>query len=189
MDGALRKVRAIRQGNPLAADTALGAQVSNEQMTRILGYVETGKSEGAELIEGGERVSPGGELDGGYYVSPTIFKGRNQMRIFQEEVFGPFVSVTTFKTPQEALEIANDTRYGLGAGVWSRDTNRNFALARGIQAGRVWSNCYHVYPSHAAFGGYKDSGVGRECHKDMLRAYQQTKNVLASYSDKPQGFY
>ena len=189
MEGAMKKVAAIKQGNPFEADTALGAQVSQEQLDRIVGYVSTGKEEGAELVSGGERARPGGELNDGFYVQPTIFKGDNKMRIFQEEVFGPFVSVTTFKTPQQALAIANDTPYGLGAGVWSRDNNRNFSIAKGLQAGRVWSNCYHLYPSHAAFGGYKESGVGRECHKSALQAYQQTKNVLASYSDQPLGFY
>jgi aldehyde dehydrogenase len=189
MERALKRVGAIVQGSPLDLTTMIGAQASSEQLEKILSYIDVGKKEGAEVLIGGERNVLGGELKGGYYVKPTVFKGHNKMRIFQEEIFGPVVSVTTFKTDEEALAIANDTLYGLGAGVWSRDANRCYRFGRGIQAGRVWTNCYHAYPAHAAFGGYKQSGVGRENHKMMLDHYQQTKNMLVSYSPQKLGFF
>jgi len=189
MERALKRVGAIVQGSPLDPTTMIGAQASSEQLEKILSYIDVGKKEGAEVLIGGERNVLGGELKGGYYVKPTVFKGHNKMRIFQEEIFGPVVSVTTFKTDEEALAIANDTLYGLGAGVWSRDANRCYRFGRGIQAGRVWTNCYHAYPAHAAFGGYKQSGVGRENHKMMLDHYQQTKNMLVSYSPQKLGFF
>ena len=189
MEKAVKRVEAIRQGNPLDMTTMIGAQASSEQMEKILAYLDIGKQEGAEVLTGGARNDLGGELASGYYVKPTIFKGHNKMRVFQEEIFGPVVSVTTFKDEKEAMEIANDTLYGLGAGVWSRDANRCYRFGRGVQAGRVWTNCYHAYPAHAAFGGYKQSGIGRETHKMMLDHYQQTKNMLVSYSDKALGFF
>ena len=177
------------QGDPLDPATMIGAQASSEQLEKILAYIDIGKQEGAELLAGGERATMTGDLAGGYYVKPTVFKGHNKMRIFQEEIFGPVVSVTTFKDEDEALAIANDTLYGLGAGVWTRDMNRAYRFGRGIQAGRVWTNCYHAYPAHAAFGGYKQSGIGRENHKMMLDHYQQTKNMLVSYNPKKLGFF
>ncbi len=189
MDRALKRVAAIKQGNPLDKGTMIGAQASSEQMEKILSYLDLGKQEGAQCLIGGERNMLQGDLEGGYYIKPTVFKGHNKMRIFQEEIFGPVVSVTTFKDEEEALAIANDTLYGLGAGVWSRDMNTAFRMGRGIQAGRVWTNCYHAYPAHAAFGGYKQSGIGRENHKMMLDHYQQTKNLLVSYSEQPLGFF
>jgi aldehyde dehydrogenase len=189
MERAIQRVEAITQGHPLDTGTMLGAQASQEQMEKILSYIDLGKQEGAQCLTGGERHMQGGELAAGYYIKPTVFKGHNKMRIFQEEIFGPVVSVTTFKTEEEALEIANDTLYGLGAGVWSRDGARAFRMGRGIQAGRVWTNCYHQYPAHAAFGGYKQSGIGRENHKMMLDHYQQTKNLLVSYSPNKLGFF
>ena len=189
MERALKRVAAIKQANPLDPTTMIGAQVSSEQLEKILSYIDIGHKEGAELLTGGKRAQLGGELDGGYYVEPTVFKGHNRMRIFQEEIFGPVVSVTTFKNESDALEIANDTLYGLGAGLWTRDVNRCHRLGRGIQAGRVWINCYHAYPAHAAFGGYKQSGIGRETHSMMLDHYQQTKNLLVSYSPKKLGFF
>ena len=189
MERAIKRVAAIKQGNPLEASTMIGAQASTEQLEKILSYLDLGKQEGAQCLIGGERNRLKDDLEGGYYVQPTVFKGHNKMRIFQEEIFGPVVSVTTFKDEEEALAIANDTLYGLGAGVWSRDMNTAFRMGRGIQAGRVWTNCYHAYPAHAAFGGYKQSGVGRETHKMMLDHYQQTKNMLVSYSDKALGFF
>ncbi|WP_315724908.1 MULTISPECIES: aldehyde dehydrogenase [unclassified Bradyrhizobium] len=189
MERALQRVGAIVQGSPLDPATMIGAQASAEQMSKILSYIDIGKNEGAQLLIGGERNLLGGDLAGGYYVKPTVFKGHNKMRVFQEEIFGPVVSVTTFKTEDEALSIANDTLYGLGAGVWSRDANTCYRFGRAIQAGRVWTNCYHAYPAHAAFGGYKQSGVGRETHKVMLDHYQQTKNMLVSYSPKKLGFF
>jgi aldehyde dehydrogenase len=189
MERALKRVAAIRQGNPLDKATMIGAQASQEQLEKILSYIDLGKQEGAQCLIGGERNALAGDLAGGYYVKPTVFKGHNKMRIFQEEIFGPVLSVTTFKDEAEALEIANDTLYGLGAGVWSRDGNRAFRMGRGIQAGRVWTNCYHQYPAHAAFGGYKQSGIGRENHKMMLDHYQQTKNLLVSYTQQPLGFF
>jgi len=189
MEKALKRVAAIKQGSPLEMSTMIGAQASSEQFEKILSYLDIGKQEGAKALIGGEPNQLEGELAGGYYVKPTVFKGHNKMRIFQEEIFGPVVAVTTFKDEEEALAIANDTLYGLGAGVWSRDTNRAFRMGRGIQAGRVWTNCYHHYPAHAAFGGYKASGIGRENHKMMLDHYQQTKNLLVSYSEQPMGFF
>ena len=189
MERAIKRVEAIKQGHPLDPSTMIGAQASQEQMEKILSYIDLGKQEGAQCLTGGERNLQSGELAAGYYVKPTVFKGHNKMRIFQEEIFGPVVSVTTFKTEEEALEIANDTLYGLGAGVWTRDGARAFRMGRGIQAGRVWTNCYHAYPAHAAFGGYKQSGIGRETHKMMLDHYQQTKNLLVSYSQNKLGFF
>ncbi len=189
MERALSRVKAIKQGNPLEMATMIGAQASSEQVEKILSYIDIGKQEGAQCLTGGARKRLDGELEGGYYVEPTVFKGHNRMRIFQEEIFGPVVSVTTFKDEEEALAIANDTLYGLGAGVWTRDTGMAFRMGRGIEAGRVWTNCYHAYPAHAAFGGYKMSGIGRENHKMMLDHYQQTKNLLVSYSDKALGFF
>jgi aldehyde dehydrogenase len=189
MARALDRVAAIKQGDPRSPATMIGAQASNEQMEKILSYIDIGKQEGAQLLTGGARADLGGDLSGGFYIQPTVFHGNNKMRIFQEEIFGPVVSVTTFKTDEEALAIANDTLYGLGAGVWSRDANRCYRFGRAIQAGRVWTNCYHAYPAHAAFGGYKQSGIGRETHKMMLDHYQQTKNLLVSYSAKKLGFF
>jgi len=189
MERALARVAAIRQGSPLEGSTMIGAQASNDQLEKILSYIDIGKAEGAELLIGGERNVLPGELSSGYYVKPTVFRGNNKMRIFQEEIFGPVVSVATFKDEEEALHIANDTLYGLGAGVWTRDGNRAYRFGRAIQAGRVWTNCYHLYPAHAAFGGYKQSGIGRETHKMMLDHYQQTKNLLVSYSPKALGFF
>src|SRR5215469_1858584 len=189
MERALKRVAAIQQGHPLDTKTMIGAQASQEQLEKILSYIDLGKQEGAQCLIGGEQNKLDGELSKGYYVKPTVFRGHNKMRIFQEEIFGPVVSVTTFKNEEEALEIANDTLYGLGAGVWTRDGTRAYRFGREIQAGRVWTNCYHAYPAHAAFGGYKQSGVGRENHKMMLDHYQQTKNLLVSYSDKPLGFF
>ncbi|HSJ39072.1 MAG TPA: aldehyde dehydrogenase [Planococcus sp. (in: firmicutes)] len=186
---ALERVAAIKTGNPLDPETMMGAQASTEQMEKILSYLDIGKQEGAEVLAGGDRNNLEGEYSEGYYIQPTVFKGHNKMRIFQEEIFGPVVSVTTFKTKEEALEIANDTLYGLGAGIWTRDTNTAYRFGRGIQAGRVWTNCYHQYPAHAAFGGYKMSGFGRENHLMMLNHYQQTKNMLVSYSENKQGFF
>ena len=178
---ALARVGAIRQGNPLDTETMIGAQASNDQLEKILSYIDIGKQEGAKVLIGGARADLGGELSGGYYVQPTVFEGDNSMRIFQEEIFGPVVSVTRFSDEADALKIANDTLYGLGAGVWSRDGNRAYRAGREIKAGRVWTNNYHAYPAHAAFGGYKQSGIGRETHKMMLEHYQQTKNLLVSY--------
>ncbi len=189
MEKAVDRVRLIKQGHPLEPDTMIGAQASNDQLEKILSYIDIGKAEGAKVLTGGGRADLGGELAKGYYVEPTVFEGHNRMRIFQEEIFGPVVSVTTFKTEEEALEIANDTLYGLGAGLWTRDANRAFRVGRAVQAGRVWTNCYHLYPAHAAFGGYKQSGIGRENHRMMLDHYQQTKNLLVSYSPKPMGFF
>jgi len=189
MERAIERVEAIVQGSPLDPATMIGAQASSEQLEKILSYIDIGKQEGAEVLTGGERSRLGGELENGYYVKPTVFRGHNKMRIFQEEIFGPVVSVTTFKDEAEALDIANDTLYGLGAGVWSRDANICYRFGRAIKAGRVWTNCYHAYPAHAAFGGYKQSGIGRENHKMMLDHYQQTKNMLVSYSPKKLGFF
>jgi aldehyde dehydrogenase len=189
MARALERVKAIKQGDPLDTDTMMGAQASAMQMDKILTYLQVGKDEGAQLLAGGERAQLGGDLAGGYYVQPTLFKGNNQMRIFREEIFGPVLAVTTFKDEAQALEIANDTPYGLGAGVWTRDSNTAYRMGRAIKAGRVWTNCYHAYPAHATFGGYKESGIGRETHKMMLDHYQQTKNLLVSYSPKKLGFF
>lgn len=183
------RTKAVRQGDPLDTETMIGAQASNDQLEKILSYIEIGKSEGAKVLTGGERADLGGDLSGGYYVQPTIFAGDNAMRIFQEEIFGPVVSVTSFSDYDDAIRIANDTLYGLGAGVWSRNGNLAYRAGRDIKAGRVWTNCYHQYPAHAAFGGYKQSGIGRENHKMMLDHYQQTKNLLVSYSDKAVGFF
>ena len=189
MARALKRVEAIVQGDPLKFETMVGAQASSEQFEKILSYLDIGRKEGAEVLIGGEAMPTSGATEGGYYIKPTVFKGHNKMRIFQEEIFGPVVSVCTFKTDEEALEIANDTLYGLGAGVWSRDANTCYRFGRAIKAGRVWTNCYHAYPAHAAFGGYKQSGIGRENHLMMLHHYQQTKNLLVSYSPKKLGFF
>jgi aldehyde dehydrogenase len=183
------RTKAIRQGDPLDSQTMIGAQASNDQLEKVLSYIEIGKGEGAKVVTGGERAELGGDLSGGYYVQPTIFTGHNKMRIFQEEIFGPVVSVASFSDYDDAVAIANDTLYGLAAGVWSRDGNTAYRAGRDIQAGRVWINCFHVYPAHAAFGGYKQSGIGRENHKMVLDHYQQTKNLLVSYSDKAQGLF
>jgi aldehyde dehydrogenase len=185
----LERIQAIRQGDPLDPMTMLGPQVSQAQLEKIESYVQIGRAEGAELLIGGERPHVNGGLEGGFYFEPTVFKGHNKMRIFQEEIFGPVLSVTTFKDEAEALEIANDTLYGLGAGVWTRDGARAFRMGRAIKAGRVWTNCYHHYPAHAAFGGYKASGVGRENHQMMLDHYTQTKCLLVSYDENPMGFF
>ncbi len=189
MEKAIARVNKITQGNPLEANIMIGAQASNDQMEKILSYIDIGQKEGAKLLTGGERNMLEGDLAEGYYVQPTVFEGNNKMRIFQEEIFGPVLSVTTFEDEAEALEIANDTLYGLGSGLWTRDINRAYRMGRGIQAGRVWTNCYHLYPAGAAFGGYKKSGFGRENHKMMLDHYQQTKNMLVSYSPKALGFF
>jgi len=189
IEKAVARVRNVKQGNPLDTDTMIGAQASSEQMEKILSYIDIGKQEGAQLLTGGTRKVINEGLEEGYYVEPTIFKGNNKMRIFQEEIFGPVLSVTTFKDEEEALHIANDTLYGLGAGVWSRDGSRAYRMGRAIQAGRVWTNCYHLYPAHSAFGGYKQSGIGRETHKMMLDHYQQTKNLLVSYNPNALGFF
>jgi aldehyde dehydrogenase len=186
---AITRTQAIKQGNPLDIQTMIGAQASNDQLEKILSYINIGQAEGAKVLTGGERAQLGGELAGGYYVTPTIFAGDNSMRIFQEEIFGPVVAVTSFADEADGLKIANDTLYGLGAGVWTRDGARAYRAGREIQAGRVWTNCYHAYPAHAAFGGYKQSGVGRETHLMMLDHYQQTKNLLVSYSPKALGFF
>jgi aldehyde dehydrogenase len=183
------RTKAVRQGDPLDTETMIGAQASSDQLEKILSYIEIGKSEGAQIITGGERAELGGDLNGGYYVAPTIFTGNNKMRVFQEEIFGPVVAVTSFTDYDDAIDIANDTLYGLGAGVWSRDGNTAYRAGRDIKAGRVWTNCYHQYPAHAAFGGYKQSGIGRENHLMMLDHYQQTKNLLVSYSNKALGFF
>jgi aldehyde dehydrogenase len=189
IERAIKRVEAITQGSPLDPATMIGAQASSEQLEKILSYVDIGKQEGAECLTGGARGNREGDLADGFYMQPTVFKGHNKMRIFQEEIFGPVLSVTTFKDDEEALSIANDTLYGLGAGVWTRDGTRAYRFGRAIQAGRVWTNCYHAYPAHAAFGGYKQSGIGRETHKMMLDHYQQTKNMLVSYSSKKLGFF
>ncbi len=189
MERVLKRVAAIKMGSPLDTDTMMGAQASKEQLTKILSYLDLGKQEGAQVLCGGAQASMSGDLAGGYYVQPTLFKGHNKMRIFQEEIFGPVLAVTTFKDEAEALAIANDTLYGLGAGVWSRNGNLAYRMGRAIKAGRVWTNCYHAYPAHAAFGGYKESGLGRENHKAMLGHYQQTKNLLVSYSENKLGFF
>src|SRR6202045_3901486 len=183
------RTKAVRQGDPLDSETMLGSQASNDQLEKGLSYIEIGKDEGAKIITGGERAELGGALSGGYYVQATIFAGNNKMRIFQEEIFGPGVWVAKFKDEADALAIANGRLDGPGAGVWSRDGNPAYRAGRDIQAGRVWVNCYHVYPAHAAFGGYKQSGIGRENHKMMLDHYQQTKNLMVSYSQKAQGFF
>ena len=183
---AVERVKKIKTGHPLDTETMIGAQASQEQQDKILGCIATGRAEGAEVLVGGGQRK---EVGDGFYIEPTIFKGTNEMKIFQEEIFGPVLSVTTFKDFDEAIQIANDTMYGLGAGVWSRDGNTAYRAGRAIEAGRVWTNCYHIYPAHAAFGGYKKSGIGRETHKMMLDHYQQTKNLLVSYSPKALGFF
>jgi len=189
IERAVARTRAMVEGSPLDSRTMIGAQASNDQLEKILSYIDIGKKEGAKVLTGGARRVHPGELANGYYVQPTIFEGHNRMRIFQEEIFGPVVSVTKFKDMDDALAIANDTLYGLGAGVWSRNVNTCYRMGRGIKAGRVWTNCYHAYPAHAAFGGYKQSGIGRENHKKMLDHYQQTKNLLVSYSPKALGYF
>lgn len=185
----IEKANKIIRGNPLDTTTMVGAQASEEQFNKIMSYLNIGVQEGAEVLTGGDKEALNESLETGYYIQPTILKGNNQMRVFQEEIFGPVIAVTTFKDEAQALAIANDTAYGLGAGVWTRDANRAYRMGRGIQAGRVWTNCYHLYPAHAAFGGYKKSGIGRENHKMMLDHYQQTKNLLVSYSTSPLGFF
>src|SRR3954447_11114263 len=185
----VKRVEQIKQGDPLDTDTMVGAQASNDQLEKILSYIDIGRREGAKILTGGERADLSGNLSGGYYMQPTIFEGDNSMRIFQEEIFGPVVSVARFSDYADAIKIANDTLYGLGAGVWSRDANTAYRAGRDIQAGRVWVNNYHAYPAHAAFGGYKQSGIGRENHKMMLDHYQQTKNMLVSYSPNALGFF
>ncbi|MEN4828116.1 aldehyde dehydrogenase family protein [Pseudomonas sp. P39-UII1] len=189
MEVVMKKVLQIKRGDPLDTDTMVGAQASQQQFEKILSYLQIAQDEGAELLTGGKVEKLEGALATGYYIQPTLLKGNNKMRVFQEEIFGPVVSVTTFKDEAEALAIANDTEFGLGAGVWTRDINRAYRMGRGIKAGRVWTNCYHLYPAHAAFGGYKKSGVGRETHKMMLDHYQQTKNLLVSYDINPLGFF
>ncbi|MDN3656637.1 aldehyde dehydrogenase family protein [Ferruginibacter paludis] len=189
MDRVVQRTRAIKLGNPLAADTMMGAQASEDQYNKILSYLDIGKQEGAEVLCGGEAFHQNSGLEHGFYIKPTIFKGHNKMRIFQEEIFGPVVSVTTFKSTEEAIAIANDTLYGLGAGVWTRDAHEVYQVPRAIKAGRVWVNCYHAYPAHAPFGGYKKSGFGRENHLMMLSHYRQTKNMLISYSKSKLGFF
>jgi aldehyde dehydrogenase len=189
IERALKRVASIKQGDPLDPATMIGAQASSEQLQKILSYMDIARAEGAKVLTGGNRAMINSGLEEGYYMQPTVLRGHNKMRVFQEEIFGPVVSVTTFRDEAQALEIANDTLYGLGAGVWSRDANTCYRMGRAIQAGRVWTNCYHAYPAHAAFGGYKQSGIGRETHKMMLDHYQQTKNLLVSYSPKALGFF
>ena len=189
IERAVDRVNKIKMGNPLDDSTMIGAQASSDQLQKILAYINIGRDEGATLLTGGNKAKTASELEGGFYVEPTVFSGHNKMRIFQEEIFGPVLAVTKFETEEEALAIANDTIYGLGAGVWSRDGATAYRMGRGIQAGRVWTNCYHLYPAHAAFGGYKQSGIGRENHKMMLDHYQQTKNILMSYSPNALGFF
>jgi aldehyde dehydrogenase len=189
MARVVERIGNIKQGDPLDRETMIGAQVSTSQLEKIAGYVQIGRDEGAEVLIGGGRPPLNGRLADGYYFEPTALKGHNKMRVFQEEIFGPVVAVTTFRDEAEALEIANDTLYGLGAGVWTRDGSRAFRMGRAIQAGRVWTNCYHQYPAHAAFGGYKASGVGRENHRMMLEHYTQTKCLLVSYDPNPLGFF
>lgn len=189
MEKAIERVNKIKMGHPLDSGTMMGAQASNDQLEKILSYMDIGKKEGAKVLTGGEQAILEGELSGGYYVQPTVFEGDNSMRVFQEEIFGPVLSVTKFTDLDDALKIGNDTLYGLGAGVWTRDMNTAYRVGRGLKAGRVWTNSYHLYPAHAAFGGYKQSGIGRETHKMMLSHYQQTKNMLVSYDPKPMGFF
>ncbi|MDX2374848.1 aldehyde dehydrogenase family protein [Psychrobacter sp. PP-21] len=189
MKRCIARVKAIKMGNPLDTDTMIGAQASSDQLEKILSYLDIGKKEGAKVLVGGELAKHDGDMANGYYVQPTIFEGTNDMRVFQEEIFGPVLAVTTFKDDEEAMTLANDTLYGLGAGIWTRNGTRAYRFGRGIQAGRVWTNCYHLYPAHSAFGGYKQSGIGRENHLMMLDHYQQTKNMLVSYSPKAMGFF
>jgi len=188
MERAIKRVEAIKMGDPLDTDTMMGAQVSNDQYEKILNYFEIANQEGAQVLTGG-RPAKIDKYPNGYYIQPTVLYGNNKMRVFQEEIFGPVVSVTTFKDEAEALAIANDTLYGLGAGVWSRDMHEVQKLSRGIEAGRIWVNCYHLYPANASFGGYKNSGIGRETHKMMLNHYRHTKNVLTSFDKNPMGFF
>ena len=189
MAEVMKKIVKIKRGNPLDTETMVGAQASQQQYEKILSYLQIAQEEGAELLTGGAAERLEGDLSSGYYIQPTLLKGHNKMRVFQEEIFGPVVGVTTFKDEAEALAIANDSEFGLGAGLWTRDINRAYRMGRAIKAGRVWTNCYHLYPAHAAFGGYKKSGVGRETHKMMLDHYQQTKNLLVSYDINPLGFF
>jgi acyl-CoA reductase-like NAD-dependent aldehyde dehydrogenase len=189
IERVLERAKQIKQGDPLDTDTMIGAQASREQFDKIMQYMEIAKADGAQFLLGGGQASVSDALAGGFYVEPTLLKGTNDMRVFQEEIFGPTLGITTFKDEAEALALANATEYGLGAGVWTRDTNRAFRMGRGIKAGRVWMNCYHAYPAHAAFGGYKKSGIGRETHKMALEHYQQTKNLLVSYDTSPLGFF
>jgi len=189
LERAVERVRKIKVGNPLDPNTMMGAQASRDQLEKILEYIRIGKDEGARCATGGEKAHLGGDLENGYYLQPTVFVGHNKMRVFQEEIFGPVLSVTKFKNLEDAIAIGNDTVYGLGAGVWSRNSTNTYRVGREIKAGRVWTNCYHLYPAHAAFGGYKQSGFGRETHKMILDHYQQTKNLLVSYSPKPLGFF
>jgi aldehyde dehydrogenase len=189
MDRAIARVKKIRQGHPLDMSTMIGAQASNDQLEKILSYFDIAAQEGAKVLTGGKRADLGGEIGDGFYIEPTVLEGHNGMRVFQEEIFGPVVSVCKFDGEDEALSIANDTLYGLGAGVWTRDGTRAYRFGRAIQAGRVWTNCYHLYPAHATFGGYKQSGIGRENHLKMMDHYQQTKNLLVSYSPNALGFF
>ena len=189
IERAVQRVQSMKQGHPLDKSTMVGAQVSQAQLDRILGYIDVGRQEGAQCLTGGERNRQGGDIDDGFFIKPTLLFGQNHMRVFQEEIFGPVASVTTFKTMEDAIRIANDSEYGLGAGVWSRNGTTAYQMGRAIKAGRVWTNCYHLYPAHAAFGGYKKSGIGRENHKQALSNYQQTKNLLVSYSSKALGFF
>jgi aldehyde dehydrogenase len=189
MDKVIQRTKAIKMGNPLADDTMMGAQASNDQFQKILSYMDIGKQEGAEVLTGGGPARLNSGLENGYYIEPTIFRGNNKMRIFQEEIFGPVTSVATFKNAEEAISMANDTMYGLGAGLWTRNAHEMYQMPRAIQAGRVWVNCYHTYPAHAPFGGYKKSGFGRETHKMMLNHYRLTKNMLISYNPNKQGFF
>jgi aldehyde dehydrogenase len=189
VDLVIERVAQIKRGNPLDTEVMVGAQVSQEQFETIMKYIGIGREEGAKVLIGGEPETLVGGHANGYYIQPTLLEGTNDMRVFQEEIFGPVVSVTKFRDEADALAIANDTEFGLGAGVWTRDMNRAYRMGRGIEAGRVWTNCYHHYPAHAAFGGYKKSGVGRETHKMMLDHYQQTKNLLVSYGTDPMGFF
>ncbi|MDR3401963.1 MAG: aldehyde dehydrogenase family protein, partial [Chthoniobacter sp.] len=189
MEKAVARVGKIKLGDPTDPTTMMGAQASHGQLEKILNYIDIGKKEGAECVIGGNRVNHGGRLANGYYVQPTVFVGHNKMRVFQEEIFGPVLSVTRFKNLEDAIAIGNDTPYGLGAGVWSRNGTVAYRVGREIKAGRVWTNCYHMYPAHAAFGGYKQSGFGRETHKIIMEHYQQTKNLLVSYSPKAMGFF
>ncbi|MCX2744191.1 aldehyde dehydrogenase [Mangrovivirga sp. M17] len=189
MDRVVKRTKAIKMGHPLAEDTMMGAQASNDQFEKILSYLDIGKQEGAEVLCGGKKAKLDGDLENGFYIEPTIFKGHNKMRVFQEEIFGPVTCVTTFKDMDEAIEIANDTLYGLGAGLWTRDAHEIYQMPRAIKAGRVWVNCYHAYPAHAPFGGYKKSGFGRENHKMMLNHYRNTKNMLISYDKNKLGFF
>ncbi|MBL7637106.1 acetaldehyde dehydrogenase ExaC [Atlantibacter hermannii] len=189
IEKVLAKMETIRKGDPFDTDTMIGAQASEEQYDKILSYISIAREEGGEILTGGERVGHGDALETGFYIQPTLIKGHNQMRSFQEEIFGPVIGITTFKDEAEAIALANDTQFGLGAGVWTRDINRAWRMGRAIKAGRVWTNCYHLYPAHAAFGGYKNSGIGRETHKMALNNYQQVKNILVSFDNKPMGLY